>query len=140
MLADAVARVLSERKLTLRQAAIATGVPYSTIERMNKGLNVGVEPITKFALNIAPHGKRFETVVRWLRLAEKEDFAILLTMAAATAHQELTAEHEAAGEHLVELKSGALVSLPGGTEFSATPEVLAMIETMVLTYRRLQRG
>lgn len=87
-LAAAVAHELETRGWTLRQAANATGVPYSTIDRMSKGNNVEAEAIIKFALKIASNDNRFQTVLRWLEMGRKIELARLLRELASLANTE----------------------------------------------------
>lgn len=135
MLSEAVQKALSERQWSYRQAAIATGVSYATVERMAKGIGVGAEPIARFAYKISDPDKRLETVVHWLKIAEKDDFASILTAIATAARK---APQETKQE--VELPSGKKVLvLPSGREMQLTPENLTLIDSMLAVVEQVKQ-
>ena len=125
-MAQAMNEYLEKRKWTLRQAGIATGVSYTTIDRISKGQNVNADQIARFAYKISEPGRHYETVLHWLKLAKKDDFVSILSAVTATAQR---VPDEA--KTRVELANGREVFvLPSGREVEATPENIALIETM----------
>jgi hypothetical protein len=74
VLGDIVSSVLETHGWSFRAASLYTEVPASTVDRMSKGFNVGVEHIIQWAAAVARLEKKDPSaeVRRYLRLANKE--------------------------------------------------------------------
>lgn len=136
MLAQAMSRLLADRKWSLRQCSIATAIPYSTLDRIKKGQNVEAEIIAKLAYKISSPDSRFETVMQWLKLAGKDDMVSVLNAISATARM----IPEGAKQRVHLPSGGEVLILPSGREFKATPENLALLETLLLALEQTKQN
>lgn len=79
-LATEVQSILKENGWSFRMAQSKTGVSFSAIERMTKGVSVETDTIIRFAQAISKDGEKLNTVIQYLNLSGKSEIVNLLKL------------------------------------------------------------